>query len=329
MVDLALNAQDFLNGELIREPVGTEPGYWVGAPGVFQDASDGSVYLTYRIRRPRGVQPDRGGESRIARALPNSPFEDIWSVQKDAYESTSIERSAIRCGPDGTWRYFTSFVDPADSRWCTVLISSDNIEDLDPSKRQVLFAGPALDLEGVKDPFIFEENGTYHMFLSVAEKTPDMGDDAHQTNDIYNTGQCISATALATSTDLVHWDWQGVVFRPDADSVNKTWDGYCRRINSVIRKGDAYIGFYDGSKSYKENYEERPGIAISKDLKNWQTVTPDGPIVTTPNATGSIRYIDALPTSDQHVNLYFEIARPDGAHELRRCKLNLDTLIQE
>ena len=53
-------------------------------------------------------------------------FEDIWSTTKDAYDSVSIERSAICRGRDGDWRYFTSFVDPADGRWCvSVLKDSD------------------------------------------------------------------------------------------------------------------------------------------------------------------------------------------------------------
>ena len=49
---------------LIREPVGDEAGYWAGAPGWVWDETDQATYLTYRIRRPRGVEPDRGGDSR-------------------------------------------------------------------------------------------------------------------------------------------------------------------------------------------------------------------------------------------------------------------------
>ena len=39
-------------GQIIREPVGDEKGYWVGCPGAYYDADDSSWYLTYRVRRP-------------------------------------------------------------------------------------------------------------------------------------------------------------------------------------------------------------------------------------------------------------------------------------
>ena len=56
-----------LNGDIVREPVGDEQGYWAGAPGWVWDDTDQAGYICYRIRRPRGVEPDRGGESRIAK----------------------------------------------------------------------------------------------------------------------------------------------------------------------------------------------------------------------------------------------------------------------
>src|SRR5215468_4592858 len=101
-------------GQVLREPVRGESGYWAGAPGVFYAADERAVYLTYRIRRPRGVAPDRGGEARIARSTDLANWEDIWSVTKDKFGSASIERSAIHKAADGQWRYFTSYVDPAD-----------------------------------------------------------------------------------------------------------------------------------------------------------------------------------------------------------------------
>ena len=53
---------DPLQGEVIREPESQGNGYWVGAPGTFYDSTDGTFYLVYRVRRPRGVEPDRGAE---------------------------------------------------------------------------------------------------------------------------------------------------------------------------------------------------------------------------------------------------------------------------
>src|SRR5207247_1003170 len=112
---------------------------------------------------------------------------------------------------------------------------------------------------------------------------------SHATLDIFNTGDCVSATGLAISRDLDHWEWQGVVFSPGASG----WDAYCRRINSVLPWEGKYLAFYDGSASAAENYEEKTGLAVSSDLRTWQSVTPKSAYLTSPHASGSLRYLDA------------------------------------
>ena len=307
-----LTSESFALGQIIREPVGDEPGYWVGEPGAFYAADEKTWYLSYRIRRPHGVAPDRGGEARIARSTDLKNWEDIWSVTKDAYGSASIERSTVRKGADDQWRYFTSYVDPADGRWCTAMLKAPSVRELDPAQCEVIFTAPPLGLEGVKDPWIFEERGVFHMFLSVAVATPKTKQDSHATLDIYNTGECVSATGLATSLDLDHWKWQGIVFRPD----DAGWDKYCRRINSVVPLGGKYFAFYDGSASHQENYEEKTGLADSTGLRQWQTLTPNGPKLTSPHSSASLRYIDAKLTNGEW-HIFYEFARPDGAHDMR------------
>src|SRR3954451_22110464 len=128
---LSLSAEQFLSGTVIREPVGTGNGYWAGAPGAFYAADETAWYLTYRIRRPRGMVPDRGGEARIARSTDLSKWEDVWAVTKDKFESASIERCALRKGPDGQWRYFASYVDPTDGRWCISVLKANDVRKLD------------------------------------------------------------------------------------------------------------------------------------------------------------------------------------------------------
>jgi len=201
-------------GRIIREPVGRGSGYWVGCPGAYYDALENVWYLTYRIRRPRGVVPDRGGEVRIARSTDLVQWDDVLTITKDRYDSASIERSCLHRGVDGLWRYFTSYVHPDDGRWCTAVIKAPTVGELDPAKREVILTGPPLGLEGVKDPWIIEVDGVYHLYLSIATPTPATGGDSHETLDIFNTGECKSATGLATSRDLDHWDWQGSSSRP-------------------------------------------------------------------------------------------------------------------
>jgi hypothetical protein len=309
------------HAHVIREPVGVGQGRWAGAPGVSYARDEKAFYLTYRVRRPRGVAPDRGGEARIARSTDLRHFEDVWSVTKDSYDSVSIERSAIRQGRDGVWRYFTSFVDPADGRWCVSVLQDSDPRLLDPAKaRRLLTAGP-LGLEGVKDPWIFDEAGVHYMLLSVATPTPRTREESHATLDIFNTGECVSATGLARSDDLDSWEWLGVVFAPSASG----WDAYCRRINSIVRHGGKYLAFYDGSGSHLENYEEKTGLAVSHDLRSWETLTAHGPALTSPHASGSLRYLDAVATDDG-VWAFYEFARADGAHDLRVARMEVDEL---
>ncbi|MBU6402304.1 MAG: hypothetical protein KGS61_18450 [Verrucomicrobia bacterium] len=314
----------FATGKIIREPVAPGNGYWAGAPEVFHAPEEGALYLTYRIRRPRGVAPDRGGEARIARSIDFERFEDVWSVTKDRFASASIERCALRKGPDGQWRYFVSFVDPADGRWCVSVLQAPTVPGLDPAKvRRVFSAGP-LGLEGVKDPWIFEWHGVFHLFLSVAVRTPKTRLESHSTLDIFNTGECVSATGLAMSRDLDHWEWQGVVFAPSDGG----WDAYCRRLNCMVPGGRVFCAFYDGSASERENYEERTGMAESGDLRTWRTLTPVGPCLTSPHATGSVRYLDTVRLGDEH-HLFYEFARADGAHDLRRLKVEAGDLVAD
>ncbi len=305
----------------IREPVGAEPGYWTGAPGVFYARDEQAFYLSYRIRRPRGIPPDRGGEARIARSADLTHFEDVWSVTKDKYDTASIERSAIRKGPDGIWRYFSCFVDPADGRWCVCVMKDADVGRLDPSRARRLFSAAPLGLEGIKDPWIFEEDGSWYMMLSVAVRTPRTRDDSHATLDIFNTGDCVSATGLARSRDLDSWEWLGVVFAPPTAG----WDAYCRRINSVLRHERGYLAFYDGSASHLENYEEKTGLALSSDLRSWNTLTARGPAFTSPHASGSLRYLDAVAT-DRGAWAFYEYARADGAHDLRVARIKMAEL---
>jgi len=318
---VALSSAIPANGIVVREPVGFESGYWVGAPGTFHAKDERAWYLTYRIRRPRGVQPDRGGETRIARSSDLKSWEDIWSVTKDKFASASIERCALRKGSDGVWHYFISFVDPADGRWCISHMKAATPESLDAGTAKPLFKATSLGLEGVKDPWILQQNGVYYMFLSVAVSTARTNAHSHDTLDIFNTGECVSATGLATSNDLASWHWQGVVFKPDAQG----WDCYCRRINSVVPLGERFLGFYDGSAGEHENYEERTGLAVSSDLRHWQSLTPNAPRLTSSHGTGSLRYLDADVNSDEAC-LFYEIVRPDRAHELRLARTSAESL---
>jgi len=79
--------------------------------------------------------------------------------------------------------------------------------------------------------------------------------------------------------------------------------------------------FYDGSAGHHENYEEKTGLAVSDDLKNWEVLSTDEPVVLSPHATGSLRYIDAQHVGDEIIFIY-ELTRENGAHEMRMQKFS-------
>jgi hypothetical protein len=84
------------------------------------------------------------------------------------------------------------------------------------------------------------------------------------------------------------------------------------------------VGFYDGSASRDENYEERLGVATSADGRPLQRTSTDGPWLTGPGRSGSIRYVDAIVRGGAWW-IYHEVTRPDGAHELRLSRVPLTT----
>ncbi|MBV9281842.1 MAG: hypothetical protein JOZ41_17325 [Chloroflexi bacterium] len=317
------------DGEVILEPERAGRGYWVGAPGILYDPPERCWWLTYRRRRPRGENPDglgdRGYLARVARSADGLRFEDVWEVSQRAWSTPSMERfSLVR---DDVYRLYVSYVDPADNRWRIDLLEAAHPSQFDASALQrVLTAddvqGPSGErVEGVKDPWVFRVGATWHMLVSYAAgRAGGTGEHArlHETADVYTTGLITAPTGLATSGDGRRWEWQGRVLDPGPPNA---WDRYQARLSSLVPLAGCWIGLYDGSASEQENYEERCGLAVSPDLRHWARLTPDHPAIVAPHGTGSIRYVEAVLQGGA-VHCYYEYARPDGAHDLRRLVLH-------
>ncbi len=307
-------------GVTICEPPGVGEGYWVGAPGVYFDPATNETYLSYRVRRPRGVEPDRGAETFLARSRDGIEFATIWRGHKDQLNSASIERCAIGRLDDGGWVLTISYVDPDDGRWRIDTVQADRPDAFDLASRKPALTAADLDVEGVKDPYVFRVGGMRHMLASFAFSSTDSSQEQlHGTLDAFNTGRIVSATGLAVSPDGLHWDWKGMVFGPTAESQG-AWDGYCQRIGCLLRRDGLWLGLYDGSADVSENYEERLGIAYSSDLRTFHNTTPNGPWLTTPQGNGALRYFDAVSLGDR-TRLYYEMATPEGHHDLRMIEV--------
>jgi hypothetical protein len=323
---------DPLQGEVVLEPEAPGNGYWVGAPSVLWDGAEGCWWLTYRRRRPRGVDPDgrgsRGYVGRVARSTDGLHFEDVWEVVQGTWDTASMERFSIARTADGRYRLYVSYVDPRDDRWRIDLLEAEHPERFDArALRPVFTAGTVASaageaVEGVKDPYVFRAGDTWYMLISYAAATARTDEERgrmHATADIFNTGLTSAPTALATSSNGLDWTWQGRIL--DVGQPG-SWDGYQSRLNSVVPLAGVWLGFYDGSVSERENYEERCGLAVSLDLRTWPKLTPTGPAIVTPHGTGSVRYVESVRRNDD-LHCYYELARPDGAHELRRAVVPL------
>jgi hypothetical protein len=306
-------AFDPAKGAVVREPPGEGPGYWVGAPGVTYCHSLRRFYMVYRLRRPRGVEPDRGAEIRIATSRDGITFDDVWTGTKDQLDSTSIERCALVHQPEGGWRLYVSFVNAADGRWQIGLAEAASPDALDLKATRPVLTASEVGAEGVKDPFVFRVAGLYHMVFSCAiVATAATPQELHRTHDAFNTGLILSASGLATSVDGLTWRPEGEILRPNPG----TWDAYASRIGTLWHEPPAWLALYDGSADVSENYEERCGLAYSLDLRGFHRATRSGPLFPGFPPGKALRYFDVL-SRDGVKYFYYEMARPDGSHDLR------------
>lgn len=306
-------------GQTILEPPGSGPGYWVGAASVIYDQESKNFYLYYRLRRPRGEEPDRGYECHIAQSKDGQNFSPIWQAEKRQFQSLSVERAALMKTSSGTYRLYISFVDTADGKWKIDCMEAASPDKFNPHERFCALDPDELGLAGVKDPYIWTLGGKYYFFLSYApipqKMTPSGKPGLHKSGDVFATGLTSSNTGLATSEDGISFTYEGDVLSP-----GDGWDAGAARLTSILHLPPFYLAFYDGAVSVEENYEEKTGVALSYDLRNFKRLSTERPLFTSPHSGGSLRYMTAVSVGEE-TYLYYEYARPDGSHEIRMNKV--------
>ena len=287
-------------GVLLAASPGDGPGNWSGAPGAWREGDD--LFVTYRLRRP---PPHRGYEMRVA-IMRAGHLETIKRIRKKDLDAESIERSALVHEGD-EWRLYVSYVANADRRWRIDLLTAPSLETLDARVRVPVLRPDAIGMSAVKDPWLRRLDGMWQMFVSCGRATADPR--AHLSGDALSTGIVRSETGHATSRDGIVFDWQGIVFSPS----DRGWDRATSRLTTAWRTADGWSAYYDGARTIAENYEERCGLAQSRDLRTWERVSGEGPAIGTPKGPGGVRYVDVTDAGD----VLYEYTRPDGAHELR------------
>jgi hypothetical protein len=278
---------------VVIAPPGDGAGFWAGAPSAA--LGDDGIYLAYRLRRP--LAAGRGYAIAVARSVDGVRFQTLITIRREEVGADSLERPGLVRDRSGRWRLYLSCATPGTKHWQIELIEAEHPAELDISKRVVVLPGDAKT--GVKDPVIHRQNGTWQLWACC-----------HPLADPGEADQMV--TEYATSTDGYGWTWHGTALsgRPGY------WDSRGTRISAVWQDGEEIVAFYDGRASAAENYEERTGVATGTGPTALVAVGAD-PAAESPYAGRGLRYLDILVLPDGGRRLYYEMTRPDGAHELR------------
>ena len=274
-------------------PPGEGAGFWAGAPSAA--VGDDGIYLAYRLRRP--LMAGRGYAVTVARSVDGVRFETLVTIRREETGADSLERPGLVRDRDGRWRLYLSCATPGTKHWQIEMIEAGHPAEFDVSRRVVVLPGDAKT--GVKDPVIRRQNGTWQLWVCC-----------HPLADPGGADQMV--TEYATSADGLDWTWHGTALsgRPGY------WDSRGTRISAVWQDGDMITAFYDGRASAAENYEERTGVATGTGPTSLVALGA-GPAAESPYAGRGLRYLDVVPLPDGRRRLYYEMTRPDGAHELR------------
>ncbi|MDF0599722.1 hypothetical protein P1J78_03150 [Psychromarinibacter sp. C21-152] len=310
-------------GTVIAEPPGNEEGYWVGGPSPVFDENSQKLYLSIR-RRTKLLEhgrAGRGGETAILESADGETYSEVWKADKSAFEALSIEKSCLVQTSDGRFRLYVSYTAIFDYRWRIAMIEADTPANLDPATAKVVLTSEMTGTEGVKDPVIYNVGGLWHMFANCCP-TPEAGDPGrlnrmHKEGNAFVSGEMPCPSGLATSHDGINWNWQGVVL-PTGDG----WDRYLARFTSLIHTPPFFTCIYDGRPNIGPAYCENPGLAISFDLRTFHKLGHERGILRSPHGRGGLRYVEALIVGTD-LFYFYEIARPDFAHELRTIRMPL------
>ena len=277
---------------VVIAPPGVGRGNWAGAPSAA--LGDDGIYLAYRLRRPIGA--GRGYAIAVARSADGIHFETLTTIGREDVGAESLERPGLVRDRSGRWRLYLSCATPGTKHWRIELLEAASPAEFDPRRRVVVLPGDAKT--GVKDPVI-RLNGTWQLWACC-----------HPLADPAATDQMV--TDYATSSDGLEWTWHGTALsgRPGY------WDSRGTRISAIWRDAGQVIAYYDGRATAAENYEERTGIAVGTEPESLVALGTH-PAAESPHAGRGLRYLDILELPGGRHRIYYEMARPDGAHELR------------
>ncbi len=314
---------DPLAGTVAAEPPGDGEGCWAGGASALFDERSGQFYLSYRLRtqvRDYG-RAGRGGETVIATSRDGQRFERIWSAPKEAFDALSIEKSCLMLTLQGRFRLYVSYSSRSDFRWRIDMIEADDPANFDPEERITVLSSENTPTEGVKDPVILIAGGLWHLYVNMAPE-PETADWAkldrmHREGNAFVSGEITCPTGLAVSPDGINFNWVGEVL-----SCGTSWDRYLARLTALVYTPPFFTAIYDGRPNSGASYNDNPSTAITSDLRTFHKVDYGRPLLRSPYGRGTLRYVEALRVGGR-LHYFYEMDRPDLAHELRTIALPL------
>ena len=281
---------DPARAELVVPAPGSGPGNWSGAPSAIHD--DGSVVLAYRVRQP--LTEGRGVATVVARSDDGVRFETVAEVRRETFGAESLERPAL-ARLEGGWRLYVSCATPGSKHWWVEAVDSPDLAGLAHGTRRVVLPGD--DLLAVKDPVVERHGDGWRMWVCCHPLDLPGHEDR-------------MTTRVAHSADGLVWDLGPEVLRPRAGA----WDARGARVTAVLSTQPLTV-LYDGRATAEANWFERTGVARADGPGEHLLADPGEP-TGSPHSDGALRYVAVVPLPDGRTRLYYELARPDGAHDL-------------
>ena len=308
---------DSAEGVTLLRPEVDAPGYWVGAPALWLDGE--TLYMSVRWRRP--LDEGRGWKSEIYVLRGGAAPEPVWACTAEQFDSESIERCALVRVPDGAWRYYVSYLDPADRRWRIDLLEADELSALDPARRTPVLDAANTFSEGVKDPVVLLLDGLFYLFAGYGprDRVADgaTAEQLHGTGNVFTTGLVDHPTGLWVSADGRRFGFERDIVTPgdgwDANVTRVSTDhAHRRRLPDLLRRPHHGEG---------DVYEDRTGMVFSQDLSATVRYSTGRPATPGPRRH-PLPALYGLRGAGRFALFYvYETSTDAGAHELRASRV--------